>query len=363
MPSPIALTPRAVKLLIVGILILGGLSIYRLLLAPPPGPYTSLSGTTMGTTWSVHVASEDMGPSTMRRTAAAIQSSLDQVVAHMSTWESDSEITLLNRANSTQPQTLSAPLLEVLTVAQTVSEKSRGAFDVTVSPLVETWGFGSATPPENLPSAEKIEEALRHTGHALIDLDGAKSTLTKVDPAVEIDLSAIAKGYGVDRVAETLESLGYLDYLVEVGGELRARGRRLDGKIWRVAIEAPREGLREIHRVLELKNMAMATSGDYRNFYERDGQRFSHTLDPRTGRPIAHRLASVSVLHPTATAADAWATALNVLGPKAGFEVAQEEELAAYFISRSDSAGSLTIRATPAFARYWPEAQEPIAPE
>ena len=131
MPSPLALTPRAVKLLIVGILILGGLSVYRLLLAPPPGPYTSLSGTTMGTTWSVHVASEDMGPSAMRRTAAAIQASLDEVVDHMSTWESESEISLLNRANSTQPQPLSAPLLEVLTVAQTVSEKSRGAFDVT----------------------------------------------------------------------------------------------------------------------------------------------------------------------------------------------------------------------------------------
>lgn len=363
MPSPLALTPRAVKLLIVGILILGGLSVYRLLLAPPPGPYTSLSGTTMGTTWSVHVASEDMGPSAMRRTAAAIQASLDEVVDHMSTWESESEISLLNRANATQPQPLSAPLLEVLTVAQTVSEKSRGAFDVTVSPLVETWGFGSATPPETLPSAEEIEEALRHTGHDLINLDETKSTLRKVDPAVEIDLSAIAKGYGVDRVAETLESLGYLDYLVEVGGELRARGSRLDGKIWRVAIEAPREGLREIHRVLELENMAMATSGDYRNFYELDGQRFSHTLDPRTGRPIEHTLASVSVLHPTAMAADAWATALNVLGPETGFEVAQDEEIAAYFISRSQGDGAFTVRATPAFARYWPDAQEPWASE
>ncbi|MEE3327957.1 MAG: FAD:protein FMN transferase [Myxococcota bacterium] len=363
MPSPLALTPRAVRLLIVGILVLGGLSAYRLLLAPPPGPYTSLNGTTMGTTWSVHVASEDMGASAMRSAAAAIQSSLDEVVASMSTWDPDSEISRLNASTRTDPQTISEPLLQVLKVAQAVSQASQGAFDVTVSPLVDAWGFGAATPPASLPSEKHLEEIRRHTGHGLVILDGTRSTLTKKDPRVEIDLSAIAKGYGVDRVAEKLESLGYFDYLVEVGGELRARGRRLDGKIWRVAIETPGDGLREIHRILELKDRAMATSGDYRNFYERDGQRFSHTLDPRTGRPIEHRLASVSVLHPTATAADAWATALNVLGPKKGFEVAQEENIAAYFISRTDSEGPFEVRATPAFARYWPEIHEPIASE
>ena len=362
MPSPLALTPRAIRLLIVGILVLGGLSIYRLWLAPPTGPYSSLSGTTMGTTWSVHVASEEMGPSAMRSTAAAIQGSLDQVVAHMSTWESESEISLLNRSTSTGPQTVSGPLLEVLTVAQTVSQKSDGAFDITVSPLVELWGFGRARPPETLPSKEEIQEALGHTGRGRVVLDTRKGTVTKKDPQLEIDLSAIAKGYGVDRVAEKLESLGYFDYLVEVGGELRARGKRLDGKVWRVAIETPHEGLREIHRVLELKDRAMATSGDYRNFYEQDGKRFSHTLDPRTGWPVEHRLASVSVLHETATAADAWATALNVLGPANGFRIAQEEDIAAYFISRSDhSAEKFEVRATPAFARYWPPALEPMA--
>ena len=361
MPSPFALTPRTIKLLIAGILILGALSAYRLLLAPPPGPYTSLSGTTMGTTWSVNVASRDMGPSAMRRTATAIQTSLDEVVAHMSTWESDSEISQLNRSTTADPQALSPLLLDVLRVAQTTSQKSQGAFDITVSPLVQLWGFGAALPPEELPSEKEIAEARLHTGYGLLVLDEAARTLTKQDPQIEIDLSAIAKGYGVDRVAEKLESLGYLDYLVEVGGELRARGRRLDGKTWRVAIEAPREGLREIHRVVELKDMAMATSGDYRNFYEHDGKRLSHTLDPRTGRPVEHALASVSVLHTTATAADAWATALNVLGPENGFQVAQEEDLAAYFISRSSTDGQFEVRVTPAFARYWPPALEPLA--
>ena len=353
MPSPLALTPRAVRLLIVGILVLGGLSAYRLLLAPPPGPYTSLNGTTMGTTWSVHVASEDMGPSAMRSAAAAIQSTLDEVVASMSTWETDSELSLLNRSTSTEPQTISGPLLEVLTAAQTISQKSRGAFDVTVSPVVEAWGFGSATPIESLPSEEQIEEILRHTGHTLVVLDEKQSTLTKGDPQIEIDLSAIAKGYGVDRVAEKLESLGYFDYLVEVGGELRARGHRLDGRAWRVAIETPGEGLQEIHRVLELEDMAMATSGDYRNFFEHDGKRFSHTLDPRTGRPIEHELASVSVLHPSATFADAWATALNVLGAEEGYRLAEDEGLAAYFISDGPTATEFQVRATTAFARYW----------
>ena len=361
MPSPIALTPRAIRLLIVGILVLGGLSVYRLWLAPPTGPYTSLSGTTMGTTWSVHVASEDMGPSAMRTTAAAIQASLDEVVAHMSTWEAESEISLLNRSTSTEPQVLSGPLMEVLIVAQTVSQKSDGAFDITVSPLVELWGFGKATPPETLPSKKAIADALRHTGRGLAVLDKQQGSITKKDPQLELDLSAIAKGYGVDRIAEKLESLGYFDYLVEVGGELRARGKRLDGKIWRVAIETPREGLREIHRVVELKDMAMATSGDYRNFYDQDGKRFSHTLDPRTGRPVEHPLASVSVLHPTAIAADAWATALNVLGPEDGFRIAEKEDLAAYFIARGPSDGRFEVRATAAFARYWPPIAEPTA--
>ena len=352
MPSPLALTPRTIRLLIIGILILGGLSAYRLFYAPPPGSSTTFSGRTMGTTWSVHLANKTLGPAGMRQATAAVQAALDEVVASMSSWDSDSELSRFNASSSTEPQVISASILTVLEAAQTVSEKTNGAFDVTVSPLVEAWGFGAAEIPDQPPSQTEIERLLNQTDYRQLILDPTQGTLAKQQAGMEIDLSAIAKGYGVDRAVEALEELGYANYLVEVGGELRARGRRLDGKLWRVAIESPSDGVRGIHRILNLEDIAMATSGDYRNFYESEGRRVSHTLDPRTGRPIEHGLASVSVLHPSATGADAWATALNVLGPDSGYARAEEKGLAAYFIVREPTGDPFSVRMTPAFARY-----------
>jgi len=171
--------------------------------------------------------------------------------------------------------------------------------------------------------------------------------LTKAIPTLALDLSAIAKGYVVDLIAAAIQQQGYERFLVEVGGELRAGGQHLDGAPWRVAIETPDVAGRAIHQVVSLEGRGMATSGDYRNYYERDGARFSHALDPRTGRPVAHRLASVTVLHETAAEADAWATALQVLGPEAGYALAVEEGLAAYFIVRRGE--GFESRATAAF--------------
>jgi thiamine biosynthesis lipoprotein len=167
---------------------------------------------------------------------------------------------------------------------------------------------------------------------------------------VVCDLSAIAKGYGVDQVAEALVALGHGDFLVEVGGEMRARGRRLDGEPWRVAIETPDSDVRRVWETLLLRDMALATSGDYRSYYEAGGRRYSHTIDPRSGRPVEHELASVSVLHAEAIWADALATALNVLGPEAGYALAEAEGWAAYFLVR-DPAGQFSPRETPAFTR------------
>ncbi|NNL67562.1 MAG: FAD:protein FMN transferase, partial [Myxococcales bacterium] len=185
--------------------------------------------------------------------------------------------------------------------------------------------------------------------------------LAKARPAIACDLSAVAKGYAVDELARALGALGHERFLVEVGGELRGRGGHLDGAPWRVAIEAPVTLDREIHRVLALRDLSMATSGDYRNYYEQDGRRISHTLDPRSGRPIEHRLASVTVLHPEAVWADAWATALNVLGPDEGYTVAVEQGLAAYFIVRADvptDEGSYGVRMTAAFEPHLADAPE-----
>lgn len=358
MPSPFALTPRAVRLLMVGVVVLLGLSAYRLLFAPPPGPYLAFSGTSMGTTWQVKVASSELGPNAMREVGAEIEKALSSVVDRMSTWEPDSELSRFNASDSTHPVPISKSTLEVLQIAEAVSQRSDSAFDVTVGPLVEAWGFGTADAPHHLPSQQELTSLQANTGHGLLVLDPAAVTLQKMKPAVQVDVSAIAKGYAVDRIAEALEGIGYFNYLVEVGGEMRARGRRLDGRVWRVAIEEPTDGVQQIHRVLQLEDMSLATSGDYRNFYERDGRRISHTLDPRTAQPVDHGLASVSVLHASATWADAWATALNVLGPDAGLALARREGLAAYFILRTGT-DQFDVRATPPFERYWVAAPSP----
>lgn len=323
-------------MLAVGIVVLVALSVHRLWLADPTGPYVSFGGETMGTTWQVKLASRDLSPDEIRSAAAAAERALDQVVAVMSTWDPDSEISRFNAHHSLEPYPVSPLTIEVMSAAAQASELTRNGFDVTVAPLVAAWGFGAASPPDQTPSDARLAEISEYVGHRLIEVDTASGTLRKQKPGVEVDVSAIAKGYGVDRVALALEAEGHRSYLIEVGGELRAAGAKLDGRPWRVAIERPSDALRVIHETLDLRDAAMATSGDYRNYYERDGERVSHTIDPRTGRPIDHGLASVSVVHESAMWADALATGLNVLGPAAGYHVAETLELPAYFIVRRD---------------------------
>jgi thiamine biosynthesis lipoprotein len=349
MPGPGALTPRAKVFLVIGLLVLVGLSVHRLLLAPPAGLYTAFGGATMGTTWSVKVAA-DLAPDEMRQIGAAIQARLDEVNDLMSTYDPESELSRWNAQRSTEPIALSPLTLHVLQIALVVGQLSGGALDVTVGPLVDAWGFGSAERPKQPPTPEQVAELLTRVGQDRLQLDAAAGTLRKQNAATEIDLSAVAKGFGVDRVAEALEELGYHDYLVEVGGELRASGAKRGGAAWRVAIERPDAGLRVVHEAFDLRELAMATSGDYRNYYERDGLRISHTLDPRTGAPIRHELASVTVLDPSAARADALATAINVLGPDAGYDLAEREGLAAYLLVRR-APGEFEARITPAFER------------
>lgn len=360
MPPPGALDRRTLTLLATGVALLVGFSLYRLVLAPPPGPYVAFSGSSMGTTWNVKLAGPNLGPDAMRAAGKAIATSLDDIVHRMSTWESDSELSRFNTLETTAPFPITAPVVEVLSVAQEVSRRSQGAFDVTVGPLVEAWGFGSRGPVPSPPSDQVVAELLERVGYRRLDLDVGGGSVAKQHRLAEIDVSALAKGYAVDQVAEALEALGHRDYLIEVGGELRARGRKTDGAPWRVAIEEPSEGLRRIHRALVLANSGMATSGDYRNYYEQDGRRLSHTLDPRTGRPVTHLLASVTVVHPEAIWADAWATALNVLGPAEGYDLAKREGLAAHFITRTET-GGFEDRSTPGFeALLDPPAGEPV---
>jgi thiamine biosynthesis lipoprotein len=348
MAAPGALDTKAKVLLIAGLVLLVGFSLHRLWLAPPPAtPYASLAGATMGTTWSVKIAGAEIADEERAALADAVQSELDTVVVLMSTWEPESEISRFNDLRSTEPFRISTGTGAVLATALETSRISNGAFDVTVGPLVDAWGFGRSERRSNSPSAAEIDALRRRVGWQRLELDLGFGTLRKQHAEIEVDLSAIAKGYGVDRVGARLLALGHPHWLVEVGGELRAAGHKRDGTAWRVAIERPDVTGRAIHLSLDLNDGAMATSGDYRNFYEDDGERISHTLDPRTGRPISHGLASVTVLDETAMRADALATAINVLGPEAGYALAEELELAVHLIVRAD--GGFETRSTPAF--------------
>ncbi len=327
---------------------LAALAIHRLVLVDPAASYVEFTGRTMGTTYSVKVAESDLAGDERAWLSNEIGRQLDRVDASMSTYIDDSELSRLNRHRTRQPFRVSPQTFAVFQIAQTVSDMSGGAFDITVRPLVTAWGFGATDRPPAPPNSEDLTALQQRVGYRKISLDPRESQITKLHPDTECDLSAIAKGHGVDRVAEALMAEGYHDFLIEVGGELRAGGRKSDANPWRVGIERPDAAVRTTERIVDLRDMALATSGDYRNYYEVDGQRISHTIDPRRGRPIHHHLASVSVLHPEAVWADALATALNVLGPEEGLAWAEENEIAALLLVR-DADGQFRISETRAF--------------
>ena len=307
----------------------------------------ALGGTTMGTTWSARIAGVPADTALADAARRAVQGAFDAVVARMSTFDAASEVSRISRHASRSPLPLSTETLAVLASAAEVSRASHGAFDVSVAPLVGAWGFGAGAAPRNgAPDAVALAAPVGWQGLAL-DLRG--STVTKADPALRIDLSGIAKGHAVDRAAAALESLGVQRWLVEAGGEIRTRGLNAEGRPWQVAVERPDAWPQQVHRIVPLSGLSMATSGDYRNFYEWQGRRYCHEIDPRQRAPVAHAVASVSVVHDDCRAADAWATALIVLGAEEGFALARRERLAALFIVRGDG-GRFQDVATPAFA-------------
>ncbi len=297
-----------------------------------PQRLITISGPTMGTTFQVKIAREDMAldAEVLHR---AIHARLDEVNRQMSTYREDSEISRFNRSRSTDWVGVSPDFARVLSIAQKISTWSNGAFDVTVGPLVNLWGFGPNAIPDRVPPPDSIAACKARVGHEKVQVDLSASAIKKESAGVYCDLSAIAKGFGVDRVATYLDSLGINRYFVEIGGELRTKGRNHLGQRWRVGIARPAEYGR-LQKALALDNMSMATSGDYHNYFERDGVRYSHTLDPRTGQPITHGLASVSVVHQSCLYADGLATAINVMGPEKGFAFAEARGLAAFMIVR-----------------------------
>ncbi|WP_448662023.1 FAD:protein FMN transferase [Sphingomonas sp. CJ20] len=280
-------------------------------------------GMTMGTGWSVRAVGADAG------TPATIQAALDRVVAEMSHWAPDSALSRFNRAEPGRWQPLPPGFATVLAAALDVATASEGAFDPAMGQLADLWGFGPPGPREGVPSDAAIADALARSGARHIVHDSRRAHRTA---PVALDFSGIAKGHAVDAVAERLHGAGLSDFLVEIGGELRGEGIKPDGQPWWVDVE-PVPGIPTAPLRVALHGLSIATSGDYRRGFTQDGQRYAHTIDPRTGRPLANGVASVSVLHPRCMLADAWATALGVLGP-AGMALADREGLAAHMLVR-----------------------------
>ena len=287
----------------------------------------------MGTSYAVKVNpnTTEIDESTV---AENIQKILQKINDQMSTWQESSILSEINRTHNTDWFTIPEDIYIVLKEADRINKLSMGAFDITIGSVVNLWGFG-ATPKDRLiPEKVLIQKALQNSGHRHLHLCTMPFTVKKDRPNIYLDLSAIAKGFAVDKIALYLDSIGFKDYLIEIGGELKAKGVNLDNNAWQIGIEKPLFNQRKIQQIIKLENISMATSGDYRNYFEHEGIRYSHTIDPRTGRPIAHKLASVSVLHPSAMTADAWATALLVLPPEIGIDLAEQQNLAALFIMR-----------------------------
>ena len=314
-----------------------------------PQELHEFTGLTMGTSWSVLVNAEKL-PLSRQRLSAEFDTILNRVNMEMSTYLPDSELSRINAADSAGPLPVSRSLMQVLLAAREVSRLTQGAFDATAAPLVNLWGFG---PERNftVPEEEQVRRTLRLVGHEKLRLDAAAFTVAKAHDGVSIDLSAIAKGYGVDELAGYLERLQLDNYLVEIGGEIRAKGVNDKNIPWQIGIEQPVAEARGVRQIIRLEDTAMATSGDYRNYFEEDETRYSHTIDPRTGRPVSHGLASVTVLHPSAMLADAWATGLLALGPEEGYATALENGLAAYFIIRGED--GFREKFTPGFKSHF----------
>jgi thiamine biosynthesis lipoprotein len=303
----------------------------------------------MGTTYTVKVVAP---PASVD--AKLMQATIDDVLAQidqsMSGYRADSEVTRFNASSSTQWRNVSAELAAVVRASLDISEASDGAFDITVAPLVAAWGFGPAGEPKELPSVEQIAQLEATVGYRKLHVRLDPPALRKDVAGLSIDLNGIAPGFAVDRLADRLRALRIENFMIDVGGEIRAHGRNARGEPWHIAIEHPVDTQRTPYASVRLDGAAVSTSGEYRDYYERGGRRYSHTIDPRTGRTLDRAPGSVVVVAPSTAQADGWATAMNVLGPREGLALATQRHLPVLFIERAGR--EWRSQATPEFARY-----------
>lgn len=319
--------------------------------APPPAPLAQgqvrqWAGASMGTTWSVCAVMAPEQPDDDIH--AGIAAVLDNVIAQMSNWSDASDLSRFNRADAESWVALPDDCFAVLLAALQTARDSGGAYDPTAGPLVDLWGFGPAGNRTVAPSVDEVAPVRERCGWQRLEVDAGPRRVRQPG-GVSLDFCAIAKGFAVDAVSRYLDARGLEHHLVEIGGELRGQGLKPDGMPWWVELESPTaDGTAPARTLLALPGLSVATSGDYRRYFEQDGRRYAHTIDPRTGYPAAHALASVTVIHRDCMMADALSTALIVLGPQAGLAFAQRHALAARLLVRTP--GGFDERTTPAFA-------------
>lgn len=319
-----------------------------------PGRVEVLSGPTMGSTYTIKYVFNASTPAA-DAVGVEVQSILDGVDRQMSTYRLDSDIARFNQSPANSCMQMPQPVLDLAQYGYELSRSSDGAFDLTLAPLLNLWGFGPQARAKHVPSAADIAKAKEQIGYQHVRVVGDQ--LCK-DADVQVEFNSIAAGYTVDRISERFAQLNIDSYMIEVTGELIAKGHKPDGSPWRIALEQPLgDGQRVIQRVLEIDGYGVNTSGDYRNYFEENGVRFSHTIDPQVGAPISHRLASVTVVDPSALHADGLGTVLLVLGPERGLAFAEERKIAAFFVMR-DSEG-FTTQVSSEFSRMFPEGGPP----
>ncbi|MEZ3499234.1 FAD:protein FMN transferase ApbE [Pantoea sp. KPR_PJ] len=293
-----------------------------------------LEGKTMGTVWRVTLA--DVDATRKAALQQAIQQQLDADDQTLSTWKPDSVLSRFNRYQGTAPQPVSADMADIVTEALRIGAKTAGAMDITVGPLVNLWGFGPTRAPAHIPTDAEIAAARAQTGlqhlHVIQAAEG--QWLQKDLPGLYVDLSTMGEGYATDHLARLMEREGINNYLVSVGGAVLSRGQNAQGQRWRVAIQKPTDSENAVQARVDLQGHGISTSGSYRNYYELDGKRLSHIIDPATGRPIEHKLVSATVIATTALEADGWDTGLMVLGTEKAKTLALQQHLAVYLISK-----------------------------
>ncbi|GBL58183.1 thiamine biosynthesis lipoprotein ApbE [Pseudomonas citronellolis] len=314
-------------------------------------------GPTMGSSYSVQYLPTAQSP-VPQRLQAEVEGILGELDRQFSTYRDDSEVSRFNALPAGACQAMPIELVELLRYGNELSEASAGAFDLTVEPLMNLWGFGPQSRGELVPAPEALERERARVGYRHLRVDGS---LVCKDVAAQLDFDSIVAGYAVDRVSQRLAELGVKNYLVEITGELKAVGHKPDGSPWRVALEVPSgERERSVARSLAVDGYGVSTSGDYRNYFEEGGQRYSHTFDARSGTPVRHRLAAVTVVDRSTLHADGLSTLLMVLGPDEGYRYAEQHGLAAWFVVHQGQ--GFAMRATPRFAELFPDPARPGKP-